>query len=77
MENILLFITKNPIVGFISSVFASVLASITSLTSYIQLCGITLGIVIAVLTIYCKLLDIKLKKRKLENERANFIELEK
>lgn len=68
MNMILQFLTKYVYIGFVSSiatVFLSILDTDSIFYNYVKLIGVILGIVIASLTVWAKILDICIKKRKM------------
>ncbi|HAT80380.1 MAG TPA: hypothetical protein DCS17_02940 [Flavobacterium sp.] len=70
MENLILYFSKNPIIGFISSILTTVFASINTIEIYVKFVGIVLGLIVAGLTAYAKILDIIIKRKQLKNEKA-------
>jgi len=70
MENLILYFSKNPIIGFISSILTTVFASINTIEIYVKFVGIMLGLIVAGLTAYAKILDIIIKRKQLKNEKA-------
>lgn len=56
--------------GFISSILTTVFASINSIELYVKFAGIVLGLIVAGLTAYGKILDIIIKRKQLKNEKA-------
>lgn len=56
---------KKPIIGFVSGIGASIIQYINAIEPYFKLFGFITGIIIALLTIYAKILEIKkLRKQK-------------
>ena len=69
-KDLITFLSKNPIMGFISSILTTVFASINSIEIYVKFAGIVLGLIVAGLTAYAKILDIVIKRKQLKNEKA-------
>lgn len=51
--------SKKPIIGFLSAISASILQYINNLEPFVKAFGFVAGIIIAILTIYAKILEIK------------------
>lgn len=60
----LTFLSRHSIIGIISGVGASFIQYLNEIEPYIKVFGFIAGIVIAILTIYAKLLEIKQIKSK-------------
>lgn len=58
------WLSKHPIVGMISGFGASFIQYINSIEPYIKVFGFISGIIIAILTIYAKILEIKERRER-------------
>ena len=63
-------INSHPILtlsGFLASIMVAILPSIDSLEEDIKFAGVCLGILVALITIYAKLLEIKYRRLKIRD----------
>jgi hypothetical protein len=58
------FLSKHPIIGFVSGISSSLVQYINDIEPYIKAFGFITGIVIAVLTIYAKILEIRERRHR-------------
>lgn len=62
---------QKPLIGMVSAVLSSALTYLDSMALYMRIAGILLGLIIALLTIYKLVLEVKEKRmsiRKLEHK---------
>jgi hypothetical protein len=58
------FLSKHSIIGMVAGVGSSIITYINGLEPYIKAFGFITGIIIALLTIYAKILEIKERKAR-------------
>lgn len=62
------FLSKEPVIGYVSSFGSSFVLFISGIMPALQLLGCVVGIGVGVLTFYAKLLEIKNNKSKKEEK---------
>ena len=62
--DMLTFLSKHSIIGIVAGVGSSIITYINGLEPYIKAFGFITGIIIALLTIYAKILEIKERKAR-------------
>lgn len=58
------FLSKNPIIGIISGLGSSLIQYINAIEPFYKIFGYVVGIIIAILTVYAKIIEIKNHSKK-------------
>jgi len=64
MDNIITYLSKHSVIGMVAGVCSSLITYINGIEPYIKAFGFITGVIIALLTIYAKLLEIKERKAR-------------
>jgi hypothetical protein len=63
------FLSKNPVLGFVSGVSSPYITFLESFQEGIRFFGFAVGMIIAILTVYAKILEIRKRKRDLDDKK--------